>query len=145
MKNTILLIFSLLILASCTKKNEECESIQPPEPAVNIRILNEAGKSLIGENNIYKPSEITLTSGDETIFLLFEESDEETYIKLYYPDIVSGQDYQLKLNEEETDVLNMKLIVNEGFCYDVLSVEAIFINGKKILYDTDLFSYIILK
>ena len=144
MKNTILIILSLVLLASCNK-NDECEAIIPSDPAFNIRIVDGDGISLIGENNIYKPSEITLTRGSQTIFLLFNEYNEETYIKLYYPEIESGKDYQLKLNEQETDILNLTLKNIEGECFDFLSVEAFYINGAEVPFDSDSYSYVIQK
>ncbi len=126
MKKSYLLFFGIItffILFSCDK-NDNCEAVIPAQPAINIRILDNEGNSLIGENNIYKPSEISLTRGSQIINLIFNDNNEETYITLYYPEIESGKDYQLKLNNEETDILNLKLKNIEGECFDFLSVQA---------------------
>ncbi len=144
MKSTFFVIISLFFLGSCSKKNDDCETIQPPEPAINIRILDASGNSLIGEDNIYNSSEITLTRGDKTINLLFPKNNEETYITLYYPDMESDKDYQLKLTNQEIDFLNLILANNDGFCYDILEVEALYINGKEIQRDAN-YAYVIEK
>lgn len=145
MKNTVLIVFALLILSSCTKNNYGCGATDPKEPAINIRILDSEGNSLIGEDNLYKPSEITLTRGKQTIYLLFNENDNETSILLYFTEIVSGVDYQLKLNDQETDILKLDLKISESECFDVLYVEAFYLNGEEIQLDNDSFSYIIRK
>ncbi|MEH6763183.1 MAG: hypothetical protein V7655_01690 [Aequorivita antarctica] len=144
MKNTFLIIFSLLFMLSCDT-NDDCAATDPREPAINIRIVDTAGNSLIGENNIYKPSEITLSRGSQEVFLIFNEYNEETYIKLYYPEMESEKDYQLKLNDQEIDILNLRLKNLEGECFDFLSMESFSINGEEIQLDNNSYSYIIRK
>ncbi len=144
MKHNIVIIISFLFLLSCTKKNEDCATIQPPEPDIYIKIEDSFGISLIGEDNIYKPSEITLTRENQTVPLMFLEENEETLIKIYYPEIESGEDYQLKLNDQETDILNLKLVNTEGFCYDVLSVEVLKVNDVELMNEGG-FAYVIIK
>ncbi len=146
MKNILIVIFSFLMLSSCSKKSDDCAATDPKEPAFNIRIMDAEGNSLIGEDKIYKPSEIKLSRGSQTIFLIFEDAnDGETYIRLYYPEMESEKDYQLKLNEQEIDILNLKLKNIEGECFDFLSVEAFYVNGIEIQLDNDSYSYIIQK
>ena len=138
-------IIALLILSSCSKKDDDCPVIDIIEPAINITILDSLGNSLIGENNIYKPSEITLIRGAQTVFLSFQENNDITYIRLLYTDMESEMDYELKLNELETDILNIKYRSERGECYDYLVVEAFYVNGEELVYDNDLYSYIIRK
>ncbi|MCG2430512.1 hypothetical protein [Aequorivita xiaoshiensis] len=145
MKNTILLIFSLIILSSCTKKEGDCSVIDIIEPVINISILDSLGNSLIGENNIYKPSEITLTRGSQTVFLSFEENNNITYIRLLYTDMESEKNYELKLNGLETDILNIKYRLERGECFDYLVIEGFYVNGEEMVFDNDSYSYIIRK
>lgn len=144
-RNIVIVTFSLILLSSCSPNSNDCSAIDPVPPEVKISIVDSEGNSLIGENNIYKPSEITLTRGDQTIFLMFSEYNEKTYINLYYPEMESGKDYKLKLNDQETDILNLQLKLIPGACFDFLSVEAFFLNGEEIQFDNDSYSYIIRK
>ena len=144
MKNIYLLFSFFLLLIACDTNND-CAATDPREPAFSIRILDNEGNSLIGEDKIYKPSEIALTRGSQIINLIFNEYNEENYITLYYPEMESEKDYQLKLNDQEIDILNLKLKNIEGECFDFLSVEAFYVNGIEIQFDNDSYSYIIQK
>lgn len=141
MKNIVVLLFSVILLSSCSRNIYNCAQIDPREPAVNISIVDSDGNSLIGEDNIYKPSEITLTRGDQTILLIFDLVNDETQITLYYPEMKSGEDYQLKLNDQETDVLNLNLENLVGECFDFLSVNTFLYNGEEIQLNSNLNSY----
>ena len=138
MKNVVVIIFSLALLSSCA-------SFDPREAAINISIVDKEGNSLLGDDNIYKPSDITLTRGDQTILLIFNEVNEETQIRLFYSEMESGKDYQLKLNDQETDVLNLKLETLVSECFDFLSVDAFFLNDEEIQMNEDSYAYIIKK
>ena len=100
---------------------------------------------MIGENNIYKPSEITLTRGSQTVFLSFEENNNITYIRLLYTDMESEKNYELKLNGLETDILNIKYRLERGECFDYLVIEGFYVNGEEMVFDNDSYSYIIRK
>lgn len=145
MKNIVVIIFSVLLLSSCSRNIYNCAETDAREPAINISIVDSEGNSLIGEDNIYKPSEITLTRGDQTIFLVFIEFSEETQIRLFYSEMESGKDYKLKLNDQESDVLNLKLKTLVSECFDFLSVDAFFLNGEEAELNNDSYSYIIQK
>lgn len=145
MKHIIIIVIGLFLLASCSIERDNCAATDPREPAINIRIQNEAGNSLIGENKIYKPSGITLTREDQSVMLLFNEENGQTYITLYYPEMESGRDYKLKLNDQETDILKLKLRYLVGQCFDFLSVDTFYINDQKIELDSISNSYIIKK
>jgi len=145
MKSIVIIIFSLLLLSSCSNDVNNCAATDPREPAINILIVDAQGSSLIGEENVYKPSEITLSRGDQTIFLIFNEDNEEIFITLYYPEMESVKDYQLKLNDQEVDILNLKLRTTAGECFDFLSVNTFLLNGEEIQMDSELNAYIIRK
>lgn len=146
MKNTILLLFSLMILTSCsTSSNDDCAATDPPEPTVQISIIDREGNSLVGENNIYRPSEITLNRGSQNIPLRFYEYDGKTFIEFYYYDMESEKDYSLKLNDQETDVLNLKLNTYNTDCFEGLrSLVKFNLNGEEIQRDAN-FAFIIQK
>lgn len=140
-----IIIFSLFLFSACSPNLNDCAAIDSRIPAVDIRIQNKAGKSLIGEENTYKPSEITLTRGEQNILLIFNENKEGTYITLYYPEMESEKDYLLKLNDTETDILNLKFKNLAGRCFDFLTVETFNLNNQKIKLDSVSNSYIIQK
>ncbi len=145
MKHIIIIVIGLFLSSSCSIERDNCAAMDPREPAINIRIQNEAGNSLIGENKIYKPSQITLTRNDQTIPLIFDDETGQTYIKLYYPEMESGKDYKLKLNNQETDTLKLKLRYLVGQCFGFLYVNTFYINYQKIEMDSLSNSYIIKK
>lgn len=137
MKNAILIIsviISLLILTSCSKTiDNDCATVSPPEQSIPVSIIDAEGNSLIGEDNVYKPSEITLTNGSQSVFLSFYEVDEKTYMGLYYVDMLSDTDYYLKLNADETDTVNLKLKTYNTECFNELkSVETFLYNNQEI-------------
>ncbi|MBT0608572.1 hypothetical protein [Aequorivita echinoideorum] len=143
MRNKIIIILSFIIMFSCG--NDDCENIFPLIPQISISIEDIDGNSLLGEENIYKPSEITLTRGNQNIQLIFEETEGKIILYLDYTDMESGQDYLLKLNDVETDILNLTICVNKGECSDTLVVEKFLLNGEEIIKNAESFRYIIQK
>lgn len=144
MKNTFLIILSLFFMLSCDT-NDDCAATDPPPTTVQILILDSDGNSLIGEDNIYKPSEIRLDRGNQNIPLRFYDFDGKTYIDLYYYEMESEKDYNLKLNEQETDILNLKLNTYNTDCFDGLkSVVKFILNGEEIQRDVN-YAFIIQK
>jgi len=146
LKNTILLFFSLMILTSCSKSfNDDCAATDPPEPIVQILIVDSDGNSLIGENNVYKPSEITLNRGNQNISLRFYDYDGKTFMEFYYYEMESEKDYALKLNDQETDILNLKLNTYNTDCFEGLrSLVKFNLNGEEIRRGAD-YAFIIQK
>ncbi|SRX55987.1 hypothetical protein [Aequorivita sp. CIP111184] len=145
MKNKILIVLSCLVILSCNK-NDECESIQPSQPIAFISIIDGDGVSLIGEDNVYKPSEISLEKDGQQISAIDFFEDESigiTVIQIYFDLLESGQDYMLKLNSEETDILNIDIARNDGFCFDTYEIEKFQVNGQAI--QPDLNTYVIQK
>lgn len=145
MKNISIVIFSFLILSSCSKRNDDCATTDPPEPTVQISIIDNEGNSLLGENNTYKPSEITLNRGSQNIPLRFYEYDGKIFMELYYYEMESEKDYALKLNDQETDILNLKLNTYNTDCFDGLkSLVKFNLNGVEIQRDVN-YAFIIQK
>ena len=137
---------ALLILSSCSKSfNDDCAATDPPYPTIQISIIDSEGNSLIGEENIYKPSEIKLNRGDQNISLRFYEYEGKTFMELSYFDMESEKDYFLKLNEQETDILNLKLNTYNTDCFKGLrNVEKFLLNGVEIQRDVN-YSFVIQK
>ena len=145
MKNKILIVLSCILLLSCNK-NDECEAIQPPQPIAFISIIDGDGVSLIGEDNVYKPSEISLIKDGQQISAIDFYEDESigiTVIQIYFDLLESGQDYILKLNSQETDILNLDIVRNDGFCFNTFEIEEFRVNGQAI--QPDLNTYVIQK
>lgn len=135
MKKVIPLLLSILlfIFASCSKDNySDCALVSPVEPVAFISIENSEGVSLLGEDNVYKPSEITLTRGTDTLFLDFSEGNDKMVIVLFFEQFESEKDYFLNLNDDETEMLNLSLKLNPGKCFNVLSIEKFKLNSEEI-------------
>lgn len=145
MKNIIVLIFSVVLFSSCSRTIYNCAQIDDREAAINISIVDGEGVSLIGEDKTYKPSNITLTRGNQEVLLIFDEFDETTIIKLFYSEMESGKDYQLKLNDQETAQLNLKLKTEVNECFDFLAVDTFLLDGEEISLQSDSNTYIIQK
>ena len=142
-----LLCFGFLLL-SCSSKHDECATILPPPADVNIIIVNSEGVSLLGEDNIFKPSEILLQrDGQNTGALYFTEDElnSNVVMVIHYGILQSGVNYNLILNSEETDLLNFSIQRINGPCYDVFELESFKLNGSEVPFDEDLFYYIIEK
>lgn len=128
MKKSYLLgsLLILLILTSCSSKYDECESIIPAPSTITISIIDAEGNSLIGEENVYKPSDISLEKDGQdvnVIFLFTDEISGVTFINLNYPLLQSGQDYILELNSEENVILNLDVNRKDGVCFDSFEIE----------------------
>ncbi|MBK5212453.1 MAG: hypothetical protein JJE55_02180 [Flavobacteriaceae bacterium] len=139
-------IIALLILSSCSKKDDNlCATTEPPSDTITISIIDNEGNSLLGENNTYKPSEITLNRNNQNIPLRFYEYDGKTFMELYYYEMESEKDYALKLNDQETDILNLKLNTYNTECFKGLrSVVKFNLNGEEIQRDVN-YAFIIQK
>lgn len=124
-----------MFFASCSDKYNECDTLYPALPEAGISIVDNDGNSLIGEDNLYKPSEISLTREEQNIPLDFFENDGKMIIFFYYGEIQEGTDYFLKLNSEETDVINLDLRIDEGVCFDILKIETFLYNNQEIHSD----------
>lgn len=124
-----------MFFASCSDKYNECDTLYPALPEAAISIVDNDGNSLIGEDNLYKPSEISLTREEQNIPLDFFENDGKMIIFFYYGEIQEGTDYFLKLNSEETDVINLDLRIDEGVCFDILKIETFLYNNQEIHSD----------
>ncbi|MEM0516968.1 MULTISPECIES: hypothetical protein [Aequorivita] len=142
----IYVVFFLLLIMSACDTNDDCAATDPPPQSIHISILDTEGNSLIGENNIYKPTEITLDRGNQNIPLRFYDYDGKTFIELYYYDMESEKDYNLMLNQQETDILKLKINIYNTDCFTELkSVEKFLLNGEEIQRDNETYSYIIQK
>lgn len=139
MKNLLMVILVGTIFLSCTKKNY-CESIQPAQTVIQISIVDGNGNSLIGEDNRFKPSEITLSKFNQTVYLDFYEFEGNTFIQLNYGQINSKENYNFKLSELETDILNLTINTREGDCFDILEVGSFVLNGQIISNISNLYT-----
>ena len=114
----LLLCILLFIFASCSKDNySDCALVSPIEPIAYISIEDSEGASLLGEDNVYKPSEITLTRGTDTLSLDFSEGNNKMAIVLFFEQFESEKDYSLNLNDDETDILNLNLKLTTNFYF----------------------------
>lgn len=135
MKNIILIVISLFLLSSCEKNDDDnlCATTSPPPDFITISIVDNEGNSLIGLNNTYKPSDISLIRGNQYIPLRFYEYDEIIFMEFDYYEMSSEKDYELKLNEQETDILNLKINRYNTDCFLYLkSVEKFVYNEIEI-------------
>ncbi|PVW13833.1 hypothetical protein DDV96_11810 [Marixanthomonas spongiae] len=67
-------IFFLIIVLqffSCDRYDDCAMLLSPPQSVALVTIEDSKGNSLLGEDNVYKPSEITLTGNEDTLFLNF--------------------------------------------------------------------------
>ncbi|CAM3422338.1 hypothetical protein [Aequorivita lipolytica] len=142
MEKTFLIILSIVIFASCDRK-DECESVFPAPPTIAISIVDNEGKSLIGEENTYKPSEIMLSRNGQEIELEFIEFQGNTSIGLNYGSMQSMADYDFRLRANETDILNLTINEYDGDCFNYKRVDSFKLNGEEISSETT--SYIIQK
>lgn len=143
LKYVIAIFIVLFAITSCTRKYSECATIDPAPSVAYISIIDSEGNSLIGEDKVYKPSEITLTRGDQSIFLNFIEDGEITMIEVYFDQMESNMDYMLKLNSNETDILNLDITRHNGLCFDTFEIESFTVNGT--LIEPDVNTYTIIK
>lgn len=142
MKNTLLVFISLFVLISCEKNDDIniCATKEPPADYIVISIIDSEGNSLLGVNNTYKPSDITLNRGYKFIPLRFFEYDEKILLILPYYEMESEKNYELKLNEQETDILNLKINWYNTDCFLYLkSVERFVLNGVEIQSNGDFY------
>lgn len=136
MRKAFLLIFSLLFVLACSKNYDDCYSIFPGTPEVYVVLMDSEGNSLLGENNVYKPSEISLLRGEEKMDnLSFQEySGGIIVMVLNYRQMEAEVDYELKLNEEESDIINIKKSDQDIQCLtNVKLLEEFWVNGEQIL------------
>tara|TARA_R100000306_G_scaffold945_1_gene2588 strand:- start:186 stop:662 length:477 start_codon:yes stop_codon:yes gene_type:complete len=128
----IIVCFFILQFVSCDS-NDDCGSYLSPSPSITyISIEDSEGNSLLGENNEYKPSKITLTRGTDTLLLDFSEGNDKIAIVLFFEQLESEKNYSLNLNAEETEILNLTLKINRGECFDVSEIETFRLNGAEI-------------
>lgn len=123
--------------------DDYCATVSPPEAIAFISIADSEGNFLLGEDNVYKPSEITLTRDKDTLFLDFTEDNDKTAIILFHDQLESEKDYSLNLNDKESEILNLTIVVNETRCFDVSGIETFRVNGEEIQSENN--AYIIQK
>ena len=142
MKNTLLIFISLFLLISCEKNDDinKCASKEPPADYIVVSIIDSEGNSLLGINNTYKPSDISLSRGHKFIPLSYFKYDEEIYMMLSYYEMESEKEYELKLNSQETDIINLKISMYNTDCFLYLKrVEKFVLNGNEIQFNGDFY------
>lgn len=138
MKKVASLIFGLFIIFGCSKSSDDCPPISPIDPSVNVAIVDMDGNSLIGDDNVYKPSEITLSRGGHNVELAFFEDNnfDLTMMTFLFDQMESEKDYFLKLNEDEVEVLNLSisLLAIDTDCSGSIQkiLDEFYLNGEKI-------------
>jgi hypothetical protein len=129
-----------MFFTSCETRDDECDFVFPKQPIAGISIVDSEGNSLIGEDNVYKPSEITLSDGAEEIPLEFIEFREVTRMSFYFGFMISEKKYFLKLNETETDTINMTIHAYPTKCFGMMKeIEKFSVNGEEIEGEGDIY------
>ncbi len=140
MKKIITLIFAITLLSSCNKTDDDCLGAFPSIPELYISIVNAEGISLIGEGNVYKPSEITLSNATQNIPLSTVANEEIIYIVLNYGEMQSLTDYNFKLNDQETDILNLTINLIDAPCNNFLRIDSFKVNNQEIMPVSNLYT-----
>jgi len=133
MKNyfTITVCSFLILLNSCGNKNTGCEQFSPPDPLLDIVVVDAEGNSLLGDNGIYKPSNMVFENENGKVELKYDNGTSKS-LKFNIDDVNSGQDYSLKLNDQETETINMTIEKLDEKCGSYLNVISVKLNGKDI-------------
>ncbi|MFT5103062.1 MAG: hypothetical protein ACI86C_000713 [Candidatus Latescibacterota bacterium] len=126
----------LLVLTGCEKMNDndDCDSVTPVCSCAYIGIVDSEGNSLLGADNVYDPAEISLSNEGQLIELIEDDlGRDDLYLRFFFGEMVSGEDYLLQLNETETDILNLEITENIGPCFTTYTIQKFNLNGTEII------------
>ncbi|RMA64481.1 hypothetical protein [Ulvibacter antarcticus] len=129
------IIISLIgfLAFSCSKK-KECASIQPIQPIASFQIVDANGLNLIGDGLTYDFEDIQLFNDalDIPLGINFSQNGDEAAIWFDYFQLISGEAYNLKLNDTETDILRFQFYIEEGNCFDLKLIENVNLNNIQL-------------
>lgn len=137
-----MIVIGLFLLISCEKNDDNniCATTEPPADYVVVSIIDNEGNSLLGVNNVYNPQDITLSKGLRFVPIRYFEYEDVFFMIIPFYEMDSEMDYELKLNEEETDILNLKINVYNTDCFLYLkSVEKFVVNGGEVQFNGDFY------
>lgn len=134
-----ILIFFIVAgsLLACEGDEDQCAKEFPVCECASIAIVDADGNSLLGENNVYKPAEISLFRSQQSINIMEHVVANDTLMLFFFNDMESDQDYSLQLNDTETDILNLTLPIIIGSCFSVKNIEQFRVNGAFVEPDMD--------
>lgn len=72
---SLIFLFIIIVFSSCND-----DDIGDYSCEINLKIENESGENLIGEENLYMPSQISITQNDVTYEATFSFNESENYI-----------------------------------------------------------------
>lgn len=142
----------LLVLTNSCLKTDECGECFTPPPQLFIKILSaETGENLL--------SNFTYTS--ENISLYYFDNNDKVFLRLQYFEIdgefiissdemswlaisESGETFYLKLNEETTETIHLKVSSVFENCCTYHQIDELLVNGKDAEFETYT-SYIIIR
>ena len=146
MIKSLYIIFLCIVIISCNKNDDDtCAGVFPEEPVITFSIIDENGDNLLGEDNIFKPSQITLTRDDQSIDLFFYEQDNSTFLEVPYPQMEDEVTYFLKLTANDTDLLSVDWRLMDGSCFDSFSIDSFIYNQTNVEVEDTQFFYEIVK
>ncbi len=137
--------FLCVVIISCNKNDDDsCAGVLPEEPVITFTIIDENGVNLLGEKNIFKHSQITLTRDDQSIDLFFYEEANRTFFDVPYPQMEDEVSYFLKLTANDFDILSVDWRPVDTDCGSFSSIDDFFYNDMNIqVGDTDFFYEIV--
>ena len=124
----------LVVFTSCKKNDDDaCANALPTCSCAYIGIVDSEGNSLLGPNNVYEPSEISLTNKGQVIDLIQDDlGGEDIFLRFSLVDIISGQDYLLQLSSIETDIVNLVVTEQTDECFTTFTLQEFRLNGMEI-------------
>jgi len=126
----------LFVLTGCKKTddNDDCDYAIPVCSCAYIGIVDSEGNSLLGADNVYDPAEISLSNEGQLIELIEDDlGGDQLYLRFFFGEMVSGEDYLLQLNETETDIVNLEITENIGPCFTTYAIQEFNLNGTEII------------
>ena len=133
----ICIFFVLLIAIACCKDDHEdgpCYDVFPTDELAAFGVFNQAGVSLIGENNVYNPLTILVSRGSEIITSnqVSSNDSDDIYMRFQYSSMEGGEDYNIRLNGDENETLHLIFSVEETQCYTTKNLDEFRINNVEL-------------
>lgn len=143
MKNLPFFLVLIIIAFTSCDKGPDCSDTYIPAPSGVFFIKDLDGNNLLGDGLIYNFDDISF--GNDRIdidFFLFDIGDNDLGISFYLSPLQSGEEYILKLNDNEEDVIEFQLRVVEQECDDSIGIDNVMVNGVEISREGNTFTIV---
>ena len=130
------IVYALLlgcILINCSNNDDtDCSTVLPPPNNFTLKLVDQAGNSLIG--NTFVQDSFKLYNNSETLYIKPFPTGFQDELVIFMSEVTNNQEYYLELDQTDTDTLVVNHSINQTDCFSFYILQSFLYNAETI-YD----------